>query len=77
MSMRAKMVLSTITHHTPSSDDSCNVQLTFTASYAGPDNDSWSKWTPQGEIKMTVTNPAAVEFLKIGKSYYVDFTEAP
>lgn len=40
----------------------------------GPGNEEWSKWTPSGEVKMTITNPAAVEQFVVGEDYFVDFT---
>lgn len=40
-------------------------------------NKAWSMYTPQGTISLTITNPAAVEQLALGKFFYVDFTEAP
>lgn len=44
---------------------------------AMPENAVFGKWTPWGEIKMGIGNPAAKEFFKPGKSYYCTFTEAP
>ena len=32
-------------------------------------NGDWSKWTPSGELAMTITNPAAVERFEIGEVY--------
>jgi hypothetical protein len=43
---------------------------------SGPGNESWSKWTPGGEIRMTINNPAAVAAFDVGKDYFVDFTAA-
>lgn len=37
----------------------------------------FGKYTPFGECRMAITNPAANEFFKEGKKYYVTFTEAP
>lgn len=33
--------------------------------------------TPCGSVSLSIANPAAAEFFKAGKKYYVDFTEAP
>jgi hypothetical protein len=41
----------------------------------GP-NRQWSKATPSGELKMLITNPAAVDQFELGKDYFVDFTPA-
>lgn len=43
---------------------------------AKPANKDWSKYTPQGELKMTITNPGAIEQFELGKEYYLDFTPA-
>lgn len=40
------------------------------------ENAKFHKYTPCGEILMTVDNPAASEQFEIGKQYYVDFTPA-
>ncbi len=40
------------------------------------ENAKFHKYTPSGEVSMTVDNPAASEQFEIGKQYYVDFTPA-
>lgn len=40
------------------------------------ENKKFFRWTPNGQIKMGILNPAAWENLELGKSYYVDFTPA-
>lgn len=55
-----------------------SVEVTLQAVYdADPTspNHSWSKYTPSGEVKMSITNPAAAEQLKTGKAYLLTFTE--
>lgn len=54
------------------------------AVYAGYEKDKengenaiFGKWTPSGEVRMSICNPAANEFFKEGKKYYITFTEAP
>lgn len=51
----------------------------LTAVCGGPNNpnESWNLATPSGSLEMTIANPAAQGALKVGKSYYLDFTEAP
>lgn len=41
------------------------------------ENVRFTKATPWGEIRLGIDNPAALEQFVVGKSYYVDFTEAP
>lgn len=36
-------------------------------------NKDWSKYTPCGEIKLTITNPAAIEEFDIGGVYKTTF----
>lgn len=81
--VRAKFFVSEV-KHLYTQGDGDNVAATVKlqpcfGSYPGGDseeNKSFSKWTPQGSIEMTITNPAAVEFFEIGKAYYIDFTPA-
>jgi hypothetical protein len=53
------------------------VRVTLQPVYGKSDDEAnrdWSKWTPSGEVTMTITNPLAYEQFKIGKAYYVDFS---
>lgn len=42
-----------------------------------PENAVYGKYTPWGEFKAGIANPAAKQFFKPGKSYYITITEAP
>lgn len=76
--MRAKMKITKIEQH-----ESCEV-LHFTAvaknsSYPedGSDEDNtYAKFSPSGELKLTVANPALIGKFKAGEKYYLDFTKA-
>lgn len=37
-------------------------------------NYSWSKWTPSGELRMSITNPDAFNQFELGAEYFLDFT---
>jgi len=55
------------------------ITVTLQPVYGGADdkaNAEWSKWTPSGELKLAITNPAAYEQFEVGKAYYVDLTPA-
>lgn len=54
-------------------------KITFRPEYDStlPEDQKYAKSTPSGEISMTVDNPPAIEQLKLGKKFYVDFTEVP
>ncbi|MET3527282.1 hypothetical protein [Phenylobacterium koreense] len=75
MSVRAKFYVQKIEHvYTgPTSGDCANIILSPVYG-DGSDNAAWSKWTPNGKLEMTVTNPAAIAQFELGKSYYLDFT---
>ena len=38
-------------------------------------NKDWSKYTPSGEIKMMITNPAAIDQFEIGGVYQITFEQ--
>ncbi|WP_421849926.1 hypothetical protein [Oricola sp.] len=68
-------------HNPPGGDPAATMaEITFEPVYPQGEDDTtnkeWSRWTPSGEIKMTVTNPAAIARFEGGRSYYVDFTAA-
>jgi hypothetical protein len=42
----------------------------------GEVNKTWSKYTPSGQLQITITNPAAIDAFEKGKAYYLDFTPA-
>lgn len=42
----------------------------------GKENESWSKATPSGDLRMQITNPEALAQFSVGKEYFLDFTEA-
>lgn len=51
--------------------------ITMTAvSDGSEENKKFFRWTPNGRIVIGVLNPEAWKQLELGKSYYVDFTEA-
>lgn len=75
--VRAKFQCLSVTHfHNPGATEA-QAEIRFHAVYGnGEANKDWSKWTPSGELKMMVTNPAAIEKFELGKEYYLDFTPA-
>lgn len=41
-----------------------------------PENESFFKWTPFGQIEIGTVNPEAAKQFEVGKQYYIDFTKA-
>lgn len=75
MSVRAKFFVTNIDYAHVSSGIYATVKLAPVYNNA-PENKSWSEATPCGEIKLSITNPAAVDAFSLGKNYYIDFTPA-
>ena len=69
--MRAKFHVDSITQYTWAKE----AQLSAVHD-TSPENNQFAQATPSGSLKMTISNPAAVDFLQVGKSYYLDFTPA-
>lgn len=40
------------------------------------ENEQFFKWTPSGLLTMGIVHEAAARQFEVGKTYYVDFTEA-
>lgn len=49
------------------------VNITLQAIYDEGANSQWSKWTPTGEVQMTITNPDAYNQFVLGKAYLLTF----
>lgn len=81
MKVRAKFFVTAVTHFhngAPGADQAGEVKLApvYQGLDGNPANADWSKWTPQGEIKMTITAPAALDAFAPGQQFFVDFTPA-
>lgn len=77
MNVRAKFKCEEIKHNFEPKPDDVSANITFRAVYGdGKENKDWSKYTPWGELKMGITNPAAIAAFEQGKEYYLDFTPA-
>ena len=40
------------------------------------ENNTYSRWTPNANLKMVITNPALFGKFNVGEEYYLDFTKA-
>ncbi|SDA48139.1 hypothetical protein [Sinorhizobium sp. NFACC03] len=82
MSVQAMFYMKEINHRATSQPGDVNVEIKLAAAFGGylqglPEgNGDWSKWTPQGELSMTVTNPAAIDQFEIGAVYRLTFEKA-
>ncbi len=73
--VRAKFRVRSINHLETSSPDDTLAEVSLYAVYGdGKGNESWSRYTPSGDLKMMITNPAAIDAFDVGKDYYLDIT---
>jgi hypothetical protein len=73
MSVRAKFKVTSVTATTYGQE---RVVMAPVYSEAGENREFWNA-TPSGSIDLGIDNKAAHGALKLGREYYVDFTEAP
>jgi hypothetical protein len=75
--VRAKLQCLSIAHHHSHDPNAVQAEVRLIPVYgSGGANKDGSKWTPSGELKMMITNPAAIEKFELDKEYFVDFTPA-
>ncbi len=60
----------------PESEELRTLKL-IAVSDGSEENKKFFRWTPNGQITIGILNPEAWKQLELGKSYFVDFTEAP
>lgn len=82
MSVQAMFYVKEINHRATSQAAAVNVEVKLAAAFGGylqglPEgNGDWSKWTPQGDLSMTITNPDAIDQFEIGGVYKLTFEKA-
>lgn len=79
MTVQAMFYVKEINHRATNDAQSVNVEIKLAAAFGSylrgvaEGNGDWSKYTPSGEMAMTVTNPAAIEQFEIGGVYKLTF----
>ncbi len=82
MTVRAMFYVASIKHHATSRPEEVTAEIELAAAFGGylkglPGGDDvnkdWSKYTPAGNLKMTVTNPGAIEQFQLGEVYSLTF----
>lgn len=82
MTVRAMFYVKEINHRATSQPGDVNAEIKMAAAFGGylkglPEgNGDWSRWTPSGELSITITNPAAIEQFEIGEVYSLAFEKA-
>jgi galactose mutarotase-like enzyme len=78
MSVRAKFFVSEKAQTADQGGGEPNATIKLRPVIGGdnPENAEFYKWTPTGEIVLSIVNKVAAEQFELGKQYYVDFTPA-
>ena len=74
--VRAKFRVSEITRTLFTGQEGVKITL-FPVTDGSEENKSFYQYTPAGKIELGTINAEAAAEFKLGKSMYVDFTEAP
>ncbi len=72
MKTRAKFICGSVKHY---SGENREVELTPVTA-GNKENDSFWKYTPAGQITLSIQNTKASDMFVPGQEYYVDFTKA-
>lgn len=79
MTVRAMFYVKEINHRATPNPGDVNAEIKMAAAFGTylkglPEgNGDWSKWTPSGEISITITNPDAIAQFEIGEVYALTF----
>lgn len=82
MTVRAMFYVKEINHRATSQPGDVNVEIKMAAAFGGylkglPEgNKDWSKYTPSGELAITITNPSAIAEFEVGEVYELSFDKA-
>lgn len=75
--MRAKMKVTNVNHHNENYEDLSFSAVAKCSGYpedGSDENNTFAKWTPMAELRMSITNQALVGKFTVGQEFYVDFT---
>jgi hypothetical protein len=74
--VRAKFRVQSIETFSAGSEGPVRIKFMAVSAEGVEENRRYHKYTPSGEIAITVDNPPAAAFFTVGKYVYVDFSEA-
>ena len=76
--MRAKFQVTEVIPHSPDCEE-IKMRAVSDAAFdpeGNSEDSSFARWTPSGELSITITNPNLISTIKTGEKYYLDFTKA-
>jgi len=75
--MRAKMKITSVTKN--EHNETVHFEAVAASGYPADgtdENNTYAKFTPSGQLSLTITNPDLLGKFEPGKEYYLDFSEA-
>lgn len=75
--MRAKMRVTSVENHGETHEDLAFSAVSKSDGYpvdGSDENNTFARWTPSAELRMSITNPALIGKFTVGQQFYVDFT---
>ena len=78
--MRAKMQVQSVTKQGDAQESLSMSAVCGKAPFGSQgesEDNTYARYTPNGSISLSITNPALVGKFRVGQKFYVDFTEAP
>lgn len=77
VTMRAKFQVSKVERFAECDRITCNAVAAKTYPADGSDEDNtYARFSPQGELTLTIENPALLGKIQPGRKFYLDFTPA-
>lgn len=82
ITMRAKMRVALVKKYDPEVTTTqidlilCAVGANQYPEDGADENNTFARWTPAAELKMSITNPALLDSFTVGDEFYMDFTKA-
>lgn len=73
--LRAKFVVTQIVRTHNFDGEQVTMQPVYSSDPASENHQFW-KASPNGELRLGITNPVAVGKLELGREYYIDLTPA-
>lgn len=78
MSLIAKFVVNSLKLQIGTDGKPAAEEISMNAVYGKSGvNEKWSKWTPSGNLTMTISNEAAFGNLRPGRNYFIRIEECP
>jgi hypothetical protein len=73
--LRAKMCVHSVKYVADKDGNIVQEEVGMGVVYGDGANKEWAKWTPAGQLSLTISNPEAFHKVKPGQFFFVDLIE--